>query len=149
MIQSVVFDAIGQIFLVVNGQILKQLSWHLVTLCKDKFGQWLWPSWYSGRFRHQRSVVRIQSLTLLLTIKKSSLTGSILFQISYEGAPCLHRLVFWGNFITRSYICTKLDLLRVFLLVIVGYHLGNLFYILPWRYFPILTYWYTYCIRWP
>ena len=27
-------------------------------------GQWLWLSWLSGRFRHQRSAVQIQSLAL-------------------------------------------------------------------------------------
>ena len=31
-------------------------------------GWWLWLSWYSGRFRHQRSVVRIQSLEFFLLI---------------------------------------------------------------------------------
>ena len=27
-----------------------------------QFGQWLWLSWQSGCFKHQRSAVRIQSL---------------------------------------------------------------------------------------
>ena len=32
----------------------------LFKLAKSKdYGQWLWRSWQSGRFRHQRSAVRI------------------------------------------------------------------------------------------
>ena len=29
--------------------------------------QWLWPNWFSGRFRHQKSVVRIQSWVMLFS----------------------------------------------------------------------------------
>ena len=32
----------------------------MVKVCA--LGQWLWLSWYSGRFRHHRSAVRNQSL---------------------------------------------------------------------------------------
>ena len=45
------------------------LNWsQLLDSKSPKTGQWLWLSWYSGRFRHQRSVVRIQSLEFFLLI---------------------------------------------------------------------------------
>ena len=33
---------------------------------KRKIGQWLWHSWQHGRFRYQRSWVRIQSLATFI-----------------------------------------------------------------------------------